>query len=409
MGPDPPGPPRFPSETTLGQSQTYLNLDKKLYMEIRDRFVEICQEDGIVKKTQCGPDNWQLAKSRLVQEYPHLQQQLQEPDPQRLNLLNLSLDVICTDVTKKLRSMDRTMSLGEAKNILNINPDEGRQLRQDFLNLLEANHFKTKVESGNFEELKARWMNETGLAARIPPPTDPNHPTAQKALSVYCRDIMKRWRDAHTDKGQTKAKRMTPPTAVDTQLVPAPNRARQNQVAVQRTMPATLVPQGQVNGLPVDQRIDPSLLQAAGDPSHAMRNVPANPYGSGASSSGQRHDHQHLFHDTELPSISPALERQVPKSIPAYFRLSQFSAVEGVPKLWLGVLSAPTGAALRAAALAFPGGHGHVVARIEGLVTAPDGAEMLFQIDQDDELIGYLAHVAKGKATFVVFLEPYHG
>ncbi|KAK3172214.1 hypothetical protein Dsin_033055 [Dipteronia sinensis] len=34
---DPPGPPRFPSETTLAESMEYLNLDKKQYKDVREQ------------------------------------------------------------------------------------------------------------------------------------------------------------------------------------------------------------------------------------------------------------------------------------------------------------------------------------------------------------------------------------
>ncbi|KAI5283426.1 hypothetical protein KEM55_001570, partial [Ascosphaera atra] len=43
---DPPGPPRFPSETTIDESKQFLQLDNELYREVRERFQSICQEYG---------------------------------------------------------------------------------------------------------------------------------------------------------------------------------------------------------------------------------------------------------------------------------------------------------------------------------------------------------------------------
>jgi len=38
---DPPGPPRFPSETTIDESKAFLSLDNRLYRDIRARFQRI--------------------------------------------------------------------------------------------------------------------------------------------------------------------------------------------------------------------------------------------------------------------------------------------------------------------------------------------------------------------------------
>ena len=59
---DPPGPPRFPSETTIDESKAFLSLDNRLYRDIRSRFQRICEEADIIKKTIAGPERWEGPK-----------------------------------------------------------------------------------------------------------------------------------------------------------------------------------------------------------------------------------------------------------------------------------------------------------------------------------------------------------
>lgn len=376
MGPDPPGPPRFPSETTLTEAQTYLNLDKQAYADMRDRFMAICQEHGIVKKTMCGPERWQHAKNQLVLETPHLQEQLDHQAQEVIASRTLCLDVICTDVSKKIRTMASQMTLAESKNILNINPEEGRRFRQELLNLLASRHFKTKVESGNFEELKAQWMQDTGLAQRIPPLDDPDHEKYIKALNAFVRDIMKRWRDSQVARNPNRPDKLREKPTPEGDSEPAPTRPRR-ALDAQRPAPIPMDTSTATRAATLDPRIDPSLLQASTGP--ATYQVPS------------------LYAEQYTAAL--------PDAMPAYFRLSPQSAVEGVPKLWLGVLSHSSMAGLQASVFSFPGSHGLEVTKIEGAVAMENGPEMMWQIDRDDELMAYLAHVGKGKATFVVTLQ----
>ena len=66
------------------------------------------------------------------------------------------MDVICTDVTKRMRTMQLKMTIAEAKTILGSNPEESRTIRQEFVNVLKEDHFTSKTEAGqeHWEELK---------------------------------------------------------------------------------------------------------------------------------------------------------------------------------------------------------------------------------------------------------------
>ena len=93
-------------------------------------------------------------------------------------------------------------------------------------------------------------------------------------------------------------------------------------------------------------------------------------------------------------------------SLAVYFRRSPHNGGVSAPPLWLGALSHRTVAGLHAAALGFVGGQDYKVSRIDGVSPSPDGGELSYQIDQDDELQGYLAHSEGRKPTFVVQLAP---
>ena len=165
---DPPGPPRFPSETTLDESKLYLTLDNAMYRDVRDHFQRICDDSDIIKKTLAGPEKWQQAKDRLIQENAHLQQVFWA-EPNQLDAKALALDVICTDVTKRMRTMERRMTIAEAKNALGINPEESRQMRNAFYSRLKADHFTSKLEAGDehWKELKEQWIKGQPLLLKI--------------------------------------------------------------------------------------------------------------------------------------------------------------------------------------------------------------------------------------------------
>ncbi|EOD47851.1 putative glutamyl-trna amidotransferase subunit a protein [Neofusicoccum parvum UCRNP2] len=187
------GPPRFPSETTIDESKSYLNLDNELYRQLRDQFQTICEEESVIKKTLAGPDKWQQVKDRLIAENEHLQAQFTDEQMEKPDQKMLSLDVICTDVTKRMRTMERRMTIAEAKNIIGVNPAESRQIRDEFYEILKADH-----------------ITRSAILQRIlaPGDTDPQHQQRLKALEVLCRDVMKRLRDDQTKRDPSRKKQI---------------------------------------------------------------------------------------------------------------------------------------------------------------------------------------------------------
>lgn len=420
---DPPGPPRFPSETTIDESKAFLNLTNELYRDIRDRFQGICEQGGFIKKTIAGPERWQAAKERLIQESPHLQSIFWGSNAQ-LESKALALDVVCSDVTKRMRTLETRMTIADAKNALGLNPEQSRDIRNAFYQTLKDDHFTSKLEAGedHWKELKDQWIQESDLLKRIlgPGPADPMHDQKLKAVEVLCRDVMKRLRDDQTKRDPTKKKqRVYGPGPGPAAPKPAGESARKvvrSQMPVQvaqnhahahththtHTHPHThphphshshphahthAPPEAQLGDQDVDHgdlQIDPSLLLAANDPSLVMD------------------QQQHQFAQAFAPP--PSYPHRMTPSLPVYFRLSPMSQIQHNVKLWLATLGSISINELRQLATSK---HPNTISvRIDGIVRDENNNEVSFAIDDDEELGAYLAHISGGKATFSVQLMP---
>ncbi|KAL1631174.1 hypothetical protein SLS56_004420 [Neofusicoccum ribis] len=426
-------PPRFPSETTIDESKSYLNLDNELYRQLRDQFQTICEEESVIKKTLAGPDKWQQVKDRLIAENEHLQAQFTDEQMEKPDQKMLSLDVICTDVTKRMRTMERRMTIAEAKNIIGVNPAESRQIRDEFYEILKADHITSKLETGNehWQELKEQWMAGSAILQRIlaPGDTDPQHQQRLKALEVLCRDVMKRLRDDQTKRDPSRKKQINtgpgpgpaPPRAMQT---PA-RRSQSAHASPVKTTPAAYAPSTPTPTTSAareatsasDLQIDPSLLLAANDlavqqqqspvySNQAMHQQQSPVYGGQTAHQQQDYagigpSNQHQQHAREY-SYAPAYPDPEPTPIPVFFRLHQHSQIQSEPRLWLGALTSGTMEELQA--LATKAHPDSSVVRIEGVVKGKDFKEVNYPIDDNEELGGYLAHMSAGKVTFAVQL-----
>lgn len=420
---DPPAPPRFPSETTIDEAKRILGLDHKAYVGLREQFQSICEQEKIRKKTEAGGDQWQHAKDRLVAENEILHPVFYTDEPVDHTQHNLALDVICSDVTKRMRTLTNRLTIQECKNILKTNPEEARRLRKSFEDILRADHFTSKLEAGpeHWNGLKARWLDQSthlkGLLREGE--VDPEYELKIKAMELICRDVMKRLRDEHTRK-DSKRKRtdsaagndfsrssvaQSSDVALAAQALAATPLSSQSQKpseatpasAHTRTNSASILPLAGITDYG-DLQIDPKLLLAANDPSMSFASTIPNGNYTVPSQSPQHAQHYH--------STSPLHPR------PIYLRLSPQSPIQQEPKVWLATLAGvPSVDNLRSLALSshssFPLQGSVSVVKVEGLVLSSmdgmgQGAEMRYPIDEDDELLAYLQHVKGGKATFRV-------
>jgi hypothetical protein len=393
---DPPGPPRFPSETTIDESKTYLSLDSNGYRQLRDHFQRVCEEAGVIKKTLAGPEKWQAVKDRLIQESPHLQQVFWA-DNTNLETKNLALDVICTDVTKRMRTMERRMTIAEAKNILGVNPEESRHIRNAFYGTLKADHFTSKLEAGDehWRELKEHWIKGSPLLQSIlaTGESDPEYANKVKAMEVLCRDVMKRLRDDQTKRdpvrkgSENRASAEIPQRdeSANTNAQPSPGPSDNHATAssimtgisngisslASRALARTPMVPGDIS----DLQIDPSLLQAANDPAFAAGNG-----GVG----------QNFLLD--IPAAP----------VPVYVRPHPKSQMHKGAKMWLESLHSRTVFELRQLLQAkWPDA---AIVRIDGVDKDQNGQDISYLIEEDEELDAYLTHVQDRKATIVAML-----
>ena len=408
LPPDAPGSePRYKSETSLDECKAYLHLSNEQYIQIRDQYEAICREMGIIKMTLCVEGQWQASKDRLIRENMHLSSVLHPLQPdidKRANALN----IICMDVTKRIRDMGKTMTIAEANNILGLNPANSKEVRRLFYEILDADQFTTVVACGkeHLRELEDQWYAKSDILQQAVAGRDPQK---IKAVNLLSKDVRKRYCD---DQFKKDPRRRQWQRQKHYGPGPGPARPMSSQ---------TLVP-GKKRPKSTGENFDPQ--QASRTNSNATRKtiVPLGPAWDGQEYPGFRmttpvdlvpqinFDLDPLLNETThgppwppQPSGSASASQPAAQSVQAYFRLAPDSLLVGHhPKMWLGKLSAPKVEALHKAATSKAGAAR--VAKVHGIVKNEDSTEDRWLIESDDELGIYLEEVGE-KATFSVLLD----
>ncbi|KAI8223568.1 hypothetical protein K4K54_006048 [Colletotrichum sp. SAR 10_86] len=437
---DAPIAPRFPSETTLDEAKVILGLANDVYRQLRTTFARLCEESDIVKKTIAGPDRWEAVKERLIQEMPQLQAAMWQSRDNHESK-KLALDVICTDITKRARTLEKRITLAEAKNILGINPEEARDVRTAFEQILKEGGLSSKSDAGpaQWNSLKDRWVDGSDLIQRILAlgPADPSHAEKVRALDVLARDVMKRLRDDMSRKDKPKkggATKTGPPKVSgnrhnqhaevaqpqpdmvediqsNTDLVSQYGNA--GQVSSMGLVPSSGDNQAQLL-MPVSmqaQAADPLGHSAArilsnallGQPNMALDSHLGSSLLLAANAQAAFVDQQYAQQFTAAQSVFHAAP-PLPTTVAIYMRLHPSSTFVVNANLWIATLSSHSMQELRhVAASKFPGA---ICLRVEGVLKDGKGGEMPLQIDQDPELAAYLAHLQGATPTFNVQLVP---
>jgi hypothetical protein len=434
---DAPGePPRFPSETTIDEAKAHLRLDNEMYRKMRERFLEICKQEGIIKKTIAGPERWAQIVQQLIREDTHLSMVfLQEPEVMQghdalfrpKGQKALSIDVVCMDVTKRLRTMDSRMTLADVKNILVLNPHQTRHIRTALAARLKADNFTNKQEAGeqHWTDLKTAWVNESELLvnALSQGEADPEYSRKLRAIELLARDVLKRMQQEKTANDPAKKRQIHqgpgPGPAPPVILPQVSTRTRtQSDACDTTTMATTHANHHSLITLAesADLQIDPSLLLAASDAAI----LPTLPY-----QTEQQHrpppqyesPQQHYQPASNIYPSRPQIYNQTASTtaspLPIYFRLHLHSTTPFPAKtMWLSILHQPSVSAIKN--LAVQEHPSCTVLRLEGLVTyrgEQGEREVKVEVGDDEELSAYLGHVQnasggseKGKVTFVVLL-----
>jgi len=274
--------------------------------------------------------------------------------------------------------MGKRLTILESKNVLGLNPDQSRQIRGEFYDILESEHYTSKLEMGpeKWKELKDHWIaNNSYLQTLLAPgpDNDPEHKKKLDAMELLCRDVMKRVRDDRAKKKGTFRK---------TKPAPAPT-------------PGVEVPEYQA----------PTPLPAPTTTASYAAALPANPFGDVPNAPPQN-DLSDLQIDPNLLQVADNLGTpQVSALTPVYIRPHPESTMFTTTKLWLGSMASHTVQELRAL-LANKYPHSKAE-RIDGVEKDAGGNEIPYRIDEDEELEAYLDHVQNKtkKATFVVLLK----
>ncbi|KAF2268359.1 hypothetical protein CC78DRAFT_576369 [Lojkania enalia] len=411
-------PPRFPSETTLDEAKAYLSLDNQRYCQVREQFSALCETYAVAKKSLAGPDKWTRMKEELIQENAYLANVFQQDPEARQQLAQMtpnnskaiSLDVICMDVTKRLRTSETRMGLAEAKNLLGFNPDETRQVRNELTTKLHAAHFNTKLELGNerWNEIKQAWLHESELLTRTfsGGETDPKYAEKLRAVDMLSMDVMKRVR-------YEKKKYMPAfkPVNRGPGPGPAPRRAHVSNKNSSYKNSSITSQASNNNSLQManapDLQIDPSLLLAVSDPSLLPTPLYQTP-------TMQTNAFQTTTQHTAYQPVTSHPQ-------PVYFRLHPHSSSPLPNKtLWLSILQSGTLSELKQ--LAMREHPGTTVLRVEGLMVWKGGSEVGISgvssmdgnrerereigvlIEREEELRAYLEKVRGGKASFLVLM-----
>lgn len=363
-----------------------------------------------MKKTQAGPENWQKAKDKLVADNVHLNKEFldtQNGIPQESKIL--ALDVVCTDVTKRMRTLERRMTIAEAKNALRINPEQSREIRNQFYEVLKADHFTSKLEAGDehWAQLKDQWIASSELLQHILAPGESESERAAKlrAVEVLCRDVMKRLRDDQTKRDPSRKKQVNAGPGPG----PAPPKiARPNPLPYSTYAPtASMVAAS--TGRPTSSnqnelQIDPSLLAAAADPSldltlqlqqfAAEAAGTTHNYEQPSPTHQQHHQHPQQQHHNHHP------QEQHYQSAPMYFRLHPHSPCQDEPKFWVGALTAVSLQQL--VHLVQREFQAATMIKFMGVIVDVEGREQFYSIDRDEDLGVYFQFVGEGKPTFSV-------
>jgi hypothetical protein len=200
-------PPRFPSEQTIDDSKFLLQLSNDAYRNLRNDFETICREMSIVKKTQAGPEKWHAAKAKLIASNSHLARVIgidsdlvapASADSERLRRLN-AVEVICSQVTKRLRIISSQMTVRDAKTMLGLSPSQARVARASLQGILRAGHLDVNESRvRHWSEARNQWLASSPLLkGLLDDGKEASEDQAEKlkAADRFARDVWKRIRD----------------------------------------------------------------------------------------------------------------------------------------------------------------------------------------------------------------------
>lgn len=434
MGPDPPMEPRFPSEMTISQSKEQLGLSKECYTFMRNKFQTMCEVEGITKKTLAGTEKWQAVKYDLVARCSFLQNVIKidsgDAADEGLKKRRMALDIICSDVTKKIRTSRNRVTIPDAKSAMGINPAQGSEIRKQFYQILLADHFTSKIEAGpqHWNELKENLITGSMILKEIlvsdgSTAAEDALNQKKKALEVLCRDVMKRLRDDQTKK--TKGLRASSRTSQSTDSAfgtnggPSPD----NQLSLGHKPSPGNTPSPGIEPSPGNEQPFPEQLISHAYPFETEYDTIKSPSQGNTSPSSIRisqPNYSNMEIDPTLINMGSTGEQAmstynphhpihanqphpVALGINAWFRISDTSPQRLQPRIWLSVLpNPPTIDGIHAITLSHYANLGVQIVKIEAHTRYLNS----MTIDRDDELAVFLQNANRETPTFIFHFAP---
>ena len=198
---DPDLEPRFPSEKTISACKKDLDLgnDRKKYIFVRDTFQRMCTEAGIIKKSH-NPKAWERVKLALVDAVPFLNRAYSQPSrPKKGDPMWFALDIICSDVAKKIRVLNTKLDIKQVKQNLQLDPHRVTVFRRSFVEILRDANFKSRfdIPIDVWDRLKRTLHSGSPHLQAVLPIEIWDHKDDRrvKSLEYLCRDVTKRYKD----------------------------------------------------------------------------------------------------------------------------------------------------------------------------------------------------------------------
>ncbi|CAH0029590.1 unnamed protein product [Clonostachys rhizophaga] len=419
---------RFPSEMTIEEARLLLGLDDAQYRQLGSQFKKSCQQNGILKKTSVSSELWETLKSQLISEIPQLQRALVR-FPDNLEMKMLALEIICSNITKRIRVATKKIGLPEAKNILGLNPNEARQMREALCEVLrDANcSSKSDVTAAEWKQLKKRWGEKCEAVQRAIDlsPDHADYNKTSRAIELLAKNVIARIQQTQKQNGEyvprRKQKEPTVPISQRSNVSSIPD-AGISQMAggdsvglLSNTGPEdepsynTIASQSlqsrygrTTTGLPAAGGILRTVGQAPA--SHAHDAVPGMPdlsaTGHHVPPAIQGDSQQQFLFQAAASAFQNTQPMQV-EPVAAYFRLHHASGFPTVP-LWIATMNEPSVMEVRK--IVSDRHPDAFCARIEGIVKGGMGVELPLKIEDDEELRAYMSHLQGAAPTFRVQL-----
>lgn len=394
-------PTRYPSELTVAEARSVLGIDEASFKVIRETFGSICEQHDITKKSIAGPHKWERAKTLLIESTPLLRDAFDQ-NADDMGARKLSLDTLCMSITRSAHYKGMYVKVAGVKNALGANPQQIRELRQTFHDVLYEHGIVHKTGPlRNWPALKHEWAAKSPFIKNIIDHESKDEQGKQRAqlAEKFARDILKRLRDQLRQKAKAQN---SPPieqhSAHDDSQDEYPHADFNISEHYLETATSNHLPQSPTYTQPQLQIRRPPARAAkhAATPIVSLQPPLDAPSPITLPSTPISYTRMTRYTTNVAPIQPPA------QSCAVYMRLHPASNFTLPNSIWITTVPAVTIDSVRAAAaVKFPG---TICGLVEGVVKDGVGGELPLRVQDDQELTAYMSHLQGASPTFNVQL-----